>query len=150
MDQYLAPLQYVHAHWVLFWRKLAASDLWLSSSGAKHPLYLHAVQNVLPSFWNESLFREKGRIFIIMLQEVEGEADLPGEARVLLERIRKHASRYCQGQKLVLGCMSEECEREVEAEQEIVQENEAFQVAHPPTLCTEFIAQASQILPELE
>jgi hypothetical protein len=85
-----------------------------------------------------------------MLQEVEGEADLPGEARVLLERIRKHASRYCQGQKLALGGMSEECEREVEAEQEIVQENEAFQVAHPPTLCIEFIAQTRQKVPELK
>lgn len=63
-----------------------------------------------------------------LLQEIEGKEGLPKAACAFLGHIQEHERRYCQGTRLALGGVSEECEREVEAEQEVVCESESFQV----------------------
>lgn len=62
------------------------------------------------------------------VQEIEGEEKLPLAAQVLLTRLRTHGQKYCSGGRLPIAGASEQCEREVEAQEEVVQENEACQV----------------------
>ena len=60
---------------------------------------------------------------------------MPIAAQVLLTRLRTHGRKYCSGRRLPIAGASEQCEREVEAQEEVVQETEACQVRFVGAVC---------------
>lgn len=119
------------------------------------PLALRLLVSNILRFCNASPFLLALRLYFCqkanLLQRVDAEEELSDKARNLLELIREHGQRYCQGVKLPVGGVSEECEREVEAEQEVEREIEMYQVPLLPqrNKCFPLLGEIRKISPML-